>query len=242
MKVGLTLPQFRHEAGPALDTARRAEAAGLDGVFVFDHLWPLGRPDRPALHGHTLAAALLATTSRLCVGTLVARVGLLPDAVLANQFTTLARMAGGRLVAGLGVGDALSRPENLAVGVPFRPREERLASLVDVSRRLRARGITTWVGGHSTTVRAIGRAEADAVNVWGVPPDALAGMAAEEREAGALTWAGQVDLSTSGVAEVADLLRTVSAAGATWAVVAPVNGPWPEAVETVAAAGRSLVD
>lgn len=242
MKVGLTLPQFRHDAGPSLDTAAQAEAAGLDGVFAFDHLWPLGQPQRPALHGLTLAAAVLAGTTRISVGTLVARVGLLPDAVLATAFATLARIGGDRLVAGLGVGDAMSRPENLALGVPFRPRGERLAALVDVCRRLRARDITTWVGGTSASTRAVGRAEADAVNLWGVAPDVLAVVAAEEGRAGILTWAGQADMATLGVAEVAGLLRTVSAAGATWAVVAPVNGPWPEAVETIAAAARSLVD
>ena len=242
MKVGLTLPQFRAEAGPALDTAMRAEAAGLDGVFVFDHLWPLGRPDRPALHGPTLAAALVASTERVAVGTLVARVGVLPNAVLANAFASLHRMAGDRLVAGLGVGDAMSRPENLAIGVPFRPHRERLAALADMCRRLRARGITTWVGGTSASTQAVGWAEADAVNVWGVAPDALAAAMARSGRAGPFTWAGQVDVGSLGPTEVAGLLRTVAAAGATWAVVAPVNGEWTEAVETVAAARRSLVD
>lgn len=237
MRVGLTLPQFRHEAAPALDTARRAEEAGLDGVFVFDHLWPLGRPDRPALHGPTLAAALLAGTERVAVGTLVARVGLLPDAVLTNVFATLQRIGGDRLVAGLGVGDTMSRAENLAVGVAFLPRAQRVAALVDVCRRLRARGITTWVGGNSEEARAVARAEADAVNRWGVPPETL-----EAEDGVDVTWAGQVDLSALGVAEVTGLLRAAAAAGATWAVAAPVNAPWPDAVETVGAAAAALVD
>lgn len=241
MKVGVTLPQFRHEAEPALATAAQAEAAGLDGVFVFDHLWPLGSPARPALHGATLAAALLVSTERVAVGTLVARVGLLPDAVLVHSFATLARIAGDRLVAGVGVGDSMSRPENVAIGVPFRSRAERLASLAVVCRHLRARGITTWVGGTSAAIRALGRAEADAVNLWGVPVDAVAeAVAGEPGDTGAFTWAGPVDMARSGPAEVAALLRQVSEAGATWAVAAPVNGPWPEAVATIAAAARSL--
>lgn len=241
MNVGLTLPQFRADAEPALATAAQAEAVGLDGVFVFDHLWPLGRPDRPCLHGLTLAAALIVSTERIAVGTLVARVGLLPDAVVAHTFATLQRMAGDRLIAGMGVGDAMSKPENLAVGVPFLAREERLAALVDVCRRLRARGITTWVGGTSPSTRAVGREEADAVNLWGVPPDALAGVLADG-PAGPSTWAGQADVGALGPEGVARLLRTVAAAGATWAVVAPIKTEWPEAVETVAAARRSLVD
>ncbi len=239
MRVGLTLPQFRHDADSCLRTAAQAEAAGLDGVFVFDHLWPLGRPDRPALHGPTLAGALLARTARVTVGTLVARVGILPDAVLVNQLTTLHRMADGRLVAGVGVGDAMSRPENLAVGVPFRPREDRLASLVDVCRRLGERGVTTWVGGNSATMRSVARAEADAANLWGVGP---AAVGEARRAGGPVTWAGQVDVGAVGADGLATLLRALALEGAAWAIVAPVDTPWPEAVETVGTAARSLVD
>lgn len=248
MKVGITLPQFHHDAEPALDTARRAEAAGLDGVFVFDHLWPLGRPDRPALHGLTLLAALAVETEQVVVGSLVARVGLLPDAVLAHTFATLSRMAGPRLVAGLGVGDHQSRPENVAYGVPFRPRRQRLGSLVDACRRLRARGVVTWVGGNSPSMWAVGRAEADALNLWGVAP----GTVSEARSAGAdavgphvpteVTWSAQVDLGAVSVPELAAHLRTVAAAGASWAVVAPVGVPWPQAVESLVAATGALVD
>ncbi|HEX2700303.1 MAG TPA: LLM class flavin-dependent oxidoreductase [Acidimicrobiales bacterium] len=242
MKVGLTLPQFRHESASAMETAALVEASGLDGVFAFDHLWPLGRPDRPALHGLTLAGALLAATSRIAVGTLVARVGLLPDAVLANQLATLARMGGGRLIAGLGVGDRMSRPENLAAGAPFRPREERLASLVAVCRRLRARGVTTWVGGNGAAIRSIARAEADAVNLWGVAPEEVAALAAVDGGGASLTWAGQVDMAAMDTSAVAGLLHQLDASGVAWAIAAPVQAAWPDAVERVAAAASSLVD
>lgn len=237
MRIGITLPQFRTDADAALDTARRAEEAGVHGVFVYDHLWPLGQPDRPALHGPTLAAALLASTSTLTVGTLVARVGLLPDAVLVNMLATLERIGPGRLIAGLGIGDAMSRPENEAAGVPFPPRDARLASLVAVCRELRARRIPTWLGGSSGVIRALAGAEADAVNRWGVAPDALVADPGVP-----LTWAGQVDPVAEGVAGVRGVLRAVAAAGATWAVLAPINSPWPDAVQTVGAAAASLVD
>ena len=242
MKVGLTLPQFRHEAGPVIDTARRAEQAGLDGVFVFDHLWPLGRPDRPALHGPTLAAALLAETDRLHVGTLVARVGLLPDAVLVHALVTLHRMGGDRFIAGLGVGDSMSRPENEGLGVPFLPKDQRLARLVEVCRRLRSRGVTTWVGGKSPAVRAVAAEEADALNLWDVPPEALVTLAGDQARAGRLTWAGPVDLAALDTDQVRAVLRSVAASGATWAVVAPVGATWPAAVETVAAAREAFID
>ena len=238
MKVGITLPQFRDDAGPALDTARRAEAAGLDGVFVFDHLWPLRQPSRPALAGLPLAAAVAAETDRAAVGTLVARVGVLPDAVLVHSLVTLARIAGPRLVAGVGVGDRHSRPENLAYGAPFRPRPERLASLAEVCRRLGDRGITTWVGGASAAAAAIAREHADALNLWGVGAEAVA----EAAGAQPVTWAGQFDLVATGADRLRAHLRAVAAAGATWAVVAPLGVPWPSAVELLAASAGALVD
>lgn len=242
MKVGMTLPQFRDDAEACIDTARRAEAAGLDGVFVFDHLWPIGQPGRPALAGPVLAAALLAETDRLAVGTLVARVGLLPDAVLVSTLGTLGRMAGPRLIAGLGIGDHLSGPENRAYGVPVAPRDHRLSRLAQVCRQLRAGGVTTWVGGRSEATRRVGRAEAAALNLWGVAAPEVAAEAAVTAGRAEVTWAGQVDLGAAGGAGLTDLLGEMAAAGAAWVVVAPLGSGWPEAVESVAAAAGSLVD
>jgi len=233
VRVGLTLPQFRVEPDEALAVADHAEASGLDGVFVFDHLWPIGQPGRPALHGPSLLAALAAGTSRIRVGTLVARVGLLPDEVLVRTFATVASMAGDRLIAGLGIGDRLSRAENRAHGVPFQPAAARRARLVYVCRELRARGITTWVGGLSAGTRAVGRAEADALNLWGVGP----GRLAAEPAGIAVTWGGRVDMAATGLAGTLARLRD---AGATWAVVAPVNAEWRRAVELLASAAEGL--
>ena len=121
MQVGITLPQFRDEADSALEAARRAEDLGIDGVFCFDHLWPMGQPGRPALSSGPLLGALAASTSTIAVGTLVARIGLLPDDVLVAVLSSLASMSGGRLIAGIGTGDHLSRAENEAYGIPFEP-------------------------------------------------------------------------------------------------------------------------
>ena len=61
------------------------------------------------------------------LGTLVARVGLVPDAVLVHSLVTLHRMTGGRFIAALGTGDSLNREENEAYGVPFAPVADRVA-------------------------------------------------------------------------------------------------------------------
>lgn len=257
LRVGVTLPQFRLEPDAAIATAKRAEAAGLDGVFVFDHLWPLGAPERPALHSFTLLGALAAETSSVSLGTLVARVGLVPDAMLVHAFETLHRMLGPRLIAALGTGDSANKPENLAYGVPFAPVAERLDRLRACLAELRSRGITSWAGGNSRAVRAVASDAADAWNGWGRHADAFLADAAAVDPACAITWGGQVlvgrdaadasdrldrhgtrpDLVHGTVDDLARHLRTLADGGATWAVCAPLDiGADVTAVDLVVAA------
>lgn len=235
MKVGITLPQFRPASEPALAAARAAEAAGLDGVFVFDHIWAIGHPERPAHNAWPLLGALATETDRVHLGPLVARVGLLANAVLVHNFETLHRIAGDRLIAGLGTGDHLSRPENEAVDVPFPPAASRLADVASVAASLRAIGITTWIGGTSEPIRRIAAAGADAVNLWSVTAEQVAAV-----DDVPVTWGGPIP-AEAGAAT--DLLRRLADAGATWAVCAPPYraGADPEpAVELVAEAAATL--
>jgi alkanesulfonate monooxygenase SsuD/methylene tetrahydromethanopterin reductase-like flavin-dependent oxidoreductase (luciferase family) len=116
------LPSFQSDAGRVLAVAAAAEATGLDGVFLFDHLFRQ-RGDaadverRPALELLTMTAAVAAATSRIMVGTLVARTTLRPPAMHRAAFDTLARIAPGRIIAGLGGGDDESIAEDSAFGV-----------------------------------------------------------------------------------------------------------------------------
>src|SRR3954454_22909542 len=102
MRVGLVLPSFRDDADTGLSAAVAAEAAGLDGVFVYDHLFPMRSPQRPAISCFPLLGAVAASTEHVHVGPLVARVGLVPNAVLVNQLATLARVAPNRVIAAIG--------------------------------------------------------------------------------------------------------------------------------------------
>ena len=260
MRVGVTLPQFRHDAEAGIAVARRAERGGIDGVFVFDHLWPLGQRMRPALHSLTLLGALAAETDRVAMGPLVARVGLMPDAVLVHTLVSLHRMLGDRLIAALGTGDSLNREENEAYGVPFRPAAERLASLETCCRQLRAAGVETWVGGRSAAVRhAAG--EADGWNSWGTDVGTFAAEAATVAPGRTLTWAGQVLIARNGAEAAAKLrahgarpglisgtvddlvrhLASLAEVGASWAICAPLDiGTDPQAIELLAAAADQL--
>lgn len=229
MKVGVTLPQFRDEADTALAAARRAEELGIDGVFVFDHLWPMGQPGRPAISSGPLLGALAASTSTIHLGTLVARIGLLPDDVLVEVLCGVDAISGGRLVAGIGTGDTLSRQENEAYGLPFDPAEVRRARLVEVATTVTAAGIPVWIGGGRPEMVEAARTAGAAVNVWQVDPDRVAPLVAQGVE---VTWGGPAGDS---VDEVTAIFGRLAGAGATWAVCA-----WPDSLEVVAEAARSV--
>ena len=245
MRVGITLPLFNDDAELPVTVARRAEEAGLDGVFVFDHLWPLRQPHRPAMHSTTVLAAVAAETSRVDVGTLVARVGLVPDAILVHNLVTVAGIAGGRLIAGLGTGDSANKDENLAYGIDFAPVAVRRASLIACCRDLRAAGVRTWIGGRSRSVRmAAVEAPADGWNGWCPDAATFAAEAADLAGTGVeATWAGQVLIGADLAEAEAKLTRhggregllwgtpsdlhrhfdALEAAGTTWAVCAPLD-------------------
>jgi alkanesulfonate monooxygenase SsuD/methylene tetrahydromethanopterin reductase-like flavin-dependent oxidoreductase (luciferase family) len=227
LRVGVTLPTFRDDA-VALEAACRVEELGLDGVFVFDHLWPAGAPERPALSAFPVLGAIAATTRRLCFGPLVARVGLVPDAVLVAELLSLERMAPGRLIAGLGTGDSKSAAENLAYGIPFGSPEERRAALRDVATHVLAGGVPVWVGGgaHATIELAVELAVV--VNLWDAEPAALARL----RPRCEVTWAGPV---AGDVSRIVERLEELARAGATWVVCA-----WPESLEVVARAAERV--
>jgi alkanesulfonate monooxygenase SsuD/methylene tetrahydromethanopterin reductase-like flavin-dependent oxidoreductase (luciferase family) len=210
-KLGVTLPQFTSERERVLDGARRAEAAGLDSIWLFDHLWPLsGGKSRPILESWTTLAYLAARTARITLGTLVTRSSLRHPAVLAKMAATAADVAPGRVIVVIGSGDDLSRAENTAFGLPYfegRERAGQLASVVEVVQRSLGSGEVSyrdafstldalparapdpapaiWVGGRARdTLRIAGRL-ADGWNSWASTPEQFSREAAIVDEAAA---------------------------------------------------------
>ena len=94
MRIGAILPSFEATPERSLEAARLAEERGIHGVFAYDHLWPMGEPRKPAIAPFPLLSRIAAELERIVVGTLVARVGLVPDDVLIGEFRTLAAVTG----------------------------------------------------------------------------------------------------------------------------------------------------
>ncbi len=216
--------------------ARRAQDVGLDAVFAYDH-YP--RPDRPeALHGLTMLGALAISTRSLVIGTLVARIGVVADNVLVSQVRTAALLAGGRFVAGLGVGDHESDAEDAALGITRPSLEERLRRLEYVAATLHGEGIEVWIGGRSKHAATIAAAVGVGRNLWDPSAEhldeALAAASAVAGEYRPVTWGAQVDVTTDvGVASLAATFKDLAARGVALAVAAPTKAGAPDAAERV---------
>ncbi len=210
MKLGVLLPTFRHGADDAFVFAGQAADAKLDGVFAYDHLWPMGTPTRPSLAPFGLLAAVARRHDRLSVGPLVARVGLVGTRHLVQQFHTLARLAPGRVIAALGTGDKLSAPENDAYDIPSLSADERRALLTDTARTLQLI-VPVWIGAGSDATNNAAREVGATINLWDAAPEKVAHMA----KYGPVSWAGpppeNLDATLDGLRD----------AGATWAVLSP---------------------
>jgi alkanesulfonate monooxygenase SsuD/methylene tetrahydromethanopterin reductase-like flavin-dependent oxidoreductase (luciferase family) len=223
VRTGLLLPIFQARVDRALDAARRAEQAGVDGVFCYDHIWPMGQPSRPAIAPFPVLGLVASITQRIALGTLVARVGLVPDHVLLGELAALVAVAPGRVVAGIGTGDRLSAEENEAYGIDVATARARRARLRHCVRAALDLGLPVWVGGGAAGTRRIATEEGAALNLWDAPPDVVCARGREVE----VTWGGPVH------GPLAPTVARLADAGATWAVFA-----WPVDVEELADAGR----
>jgi alkanesulfonate monooxygenase SsuD/methylene tetrahydromethanopterin reductase-like flavin-dependent oxidoreductase (luciferase family) len=232
--IGLTLPSFVEDPEIPIRIARLAEDAGLDAIFVYDHLWRGTPPQRrPAIEPFTLLGAIAAETQRIAIGTLVARATLRPAATLANCFATVQRVSNGRLIAGIGSGDSESKPENVAYGLDFGTMADRVGALHDAVRAALGRGFPVWVGGKTAQVREVVTV-ADGWNGWGLDPDAFASEVELIRELhpnATITWGGLARPSEEGAAALANRLVPYVERGAAMTIIGPVDSSNPANVE-----------
>ncbi|WP_007517907.1 LLM class flavin-dependent oxidoreductase [Pseudofrankia saprophytica] len=109
MHCGICVPNIGEFVDPRRvgDLARRAEAAGWDGFFVWDHVvFPHGGALDVADAWVLLTVVALAT-ERIRFGPLVTAPARRHPGTLARQTTSLDRLSGGRLVFGAGLGFTL---------------------------------------------------------------------------------------------------------------------------------------
>jgi F420-dependent oxidoreductase-like protein len=135
MKFGLEINDFEWPGGGArmgetlANVGRRAEAAGFDSIWVWDHFIQLRQWDRAILEGWESLAFLAGVTQRVMLGTLVTGVTYRHPAILVKQASTLDILSGGR--AYLGIGAAWNEREHKAFGVEYGTWTDRFELLED---------------------------------------------------------------------------------------------------------------
>jgi alkanesulfonate monooxygenase SsuD/methylene tetrahydromethanopterin reductase-like flavin-dependent oxidoreductase (luciferase family) len=148
MEVDVLLDSFGTRWTDVLDAAQDAEAAGLDGMWLNDHLNGLvqGAPD--VLECWTILSALAATVPRVVLGPLVLNVANRDGGTLAVMAATLQEVSGGRLMLGIGAGGGPGSPyaleqESLRRDVASDPdRRQAVERTVETLREV-------WVGGET---------------------------------------------------------------------------------------------
>ena len=116
---------------------QRAEAAGFDVAYVFDHFIPIFTDENgPCMECFTVLTALASATKRMRIGTLVVGNSYRHPAVLANICSTLDVISGGRLELGIGAG--WWEREYRAYGIEFPSVATRIRQMEEAVRVIRA--------------------------------------------------------------------------------------------------------
>ncbi|WP_125777751.1 glucose-6-phosphate dehydrogenase (coenzyme-F420) [Antribacter gilvus] len=138
LKIGYKASAEQFGPRELVELAVRAEEAGLDSALVSDHFLPWRHEGGHAPSALAWLAAAGERTSRITLGTSV----LTPTfrynpAVIAQTFATLGLLTEGRIMLGVGTGEALNEIAVSGREWPeFKERFARLREAVDLMRRL----------------------------------------------------------------------------------------------------------
>ena len=140
VKLGVLLWPQSATWAPVRDAALRAERAGVDSLWTWDHLNAIVGPwEQPIFEGWTMLAALAAVTTKPTLGLMVGANTFRNPGLTAKLATTLDHISDGRAV--LGIGGAWFEREHEAFGFEtwgsgFGERLDRLDEAVMLMRRL----------------------------------------------------------------------------------------------------------
>ena len=158
MPLTLSYKASAEQFGPRrlLDISVDAERVGLEGIWVSDHFQPWRHHGGHSPFAPGWLAAVGERTERAVLGTSVLTPTMRYEpAVVAHAFGTLACLNPGRVVLGVGSGEAMNETPVHGRDWPgFRERSERLAEAVELIRRLWTDERVTFEGKHYRTVNA----------------------------------------------------------------------------------------
>ncbi|HEY8816416.1 MAG TPA: LLM class flavin-dependent oxidoreductase [Candidatus Dormibacteraeota bacterium] len=139
MRIGTVVPMADGDAhegvpewGEILSFAERAEAVGVDSLWVYDHMYSNvpGTEPRGLHEAWSLLTALAVATDKVELGQLVMCTSFRPPAMLAKMAVTTDQISGGRLTLGLGAG--WHDQEYRAFGFPLDHRVSRFEEALQI--------------------------------------------------------------------------------------------------------------
>jgi F420-dependent oxidoreductase-like protein len=166
MRVSLNITNYSWPGGTAAlgpelaGVVRAADAAGIDTVWVSDHLIqadPTATPDSEMLEASTVLGFLAAQTERVRLGAMVSAVTYRAPSLLIKAITTLDVLSGGRAWLGLGAGylDDEARAMGLSLP-PVAERFEVLEETLELATRMWEDNRAPFQGRHLRLERPVG--------------------------------------------------------------------------------------
>ena len=135
MRYGYKASAEQFAPAELLELVALAERVGLDSAFISDHLQPWRHEGGHAPNAVAWLGMALERTSSLVLGTSVLTPTLrYHPAVVAQQFATLGQVHPGRLILGIGTGEALNEQ---VIGVEYPELRERFARLRESVRLIK---------------------------------------------------------------------------------------------------------
>lgn len=212
--------------------ARAAETAGLDSIWVYDHLlfrFP-GEPTTGIHEAWSMLAALAADTERVDLGTLVMAVPFRNPAILAKMAATVDEISAGRLILGIGTG--WHEPEFDAFGIPFDHRASRFEEALQIIVPMLRTGRADFTGRyHAATDVALlphgPRTQGPPILIAARGPRMLR-LAARYADAWNAAWFGDVAQSRTRVGQLRQALADEGRDPASMTITAGINVVFPD--------------
>ena len=151
MKYAINIINFGDcgDAATLAELARTAEDVGWDGFFVWDHIAWDGRI-MPMVDPWVALTAIATSTNRIRIGAMVTPLPRRRPWKFARETVSLDYLSSGRMIVGVGIGDALAEFKNLGEEADLKTRGAMLDEGLQVVNGLWSGKPFSFVGEHYT--------------------------------------------------------------------------------------------